>query len=147
MHACPIDTNHMHLSATAISSTRPHPLPPCARTPSALLLADTDRPAPPPGRLAVLAAHAQAPVVPQAAVRADLLEALEVLAQLRVDAVGEDLLVLARHDVALPVEEPGRDLVLRRVLDDGDDALEFFGGEFAGAGGGDGLVLWRRVGG
>ena len=71
--------------------------------------------------------------MPQAPVRANLLQTLQVLTQLRVDAVGQDLLVFAGHDVALTVEEPGRDLVLCRVLDDGDDTLEFFGGEFAGA--------------
>lgn len=38
--------------------------------------------------------------------RADLLEALEILAQLGVDTVGEDLAVLAVDNVALPVEEP-----------------------------------------
>jgi len=66
--------------------------------------------------------------------RADLLQALQVVAELAVHAVGQHLRVLAVHDVALPIEEPGRDLVLRWVLDDGYDALEFFGGEFAGAG-------------
>ncbi len=65
----------------------------------------------------------------ETAVGADLLETLEVVAQLAVDAVGEHLAVLAVHDVALSVQEPGRDLVLRRVLDDGHDALEFFGSE------------------
>ena len=65
-------------------------------------------------------------------VGADLLQALEVVTQLRVDAVGEDLAVLAVDDVALPVEEPGGDLVLGGVLDDGDDALEFLRGELSG---------------
>ena len=74
----------------------------------------------------------QAPVVPQTTVSADLLQPLEVLTELAVDAVGQDLSVLAVHNVALTVEEPGRDFVLGRVLDDGDDALEFFRGELAG---------------
>lgn len=68
--------------------------------------------------------------------RADLLQPLQVLTQLAVHAVGQHLAVLAIHDVALTIEEPAGDLVLRGVLDDGDDALEFFGGEFAGAAGG-----------
>jgi len=42
---------------------------------------------------------------------ADLLEALQIVTELAVDAVGEDLGVLAVDDVALPVEEPGGDLV------------------------------------
>ena len=44
-------------------------------------------------------------------VSADLLQALEVLTELGVDTVGEDLVVLAVDNVALPVEEPGGDLV------------------------------------
>lgn len=66
----------------------------------------------------------------------DLLQALEVLTELGVDTVGEDLVVLAIDNVALPVEEPGGDLVLGRVLDDGDNALKLFGGKLAGAAGG-----------
>lgn len=62
-------------------------------------------------------------------VRADLLQALEILTELGVDTVGDDLRVLAVGDVALSVEEPGRNLVLGGVLDDGDDTLEFFGGD------------------
>lgn len=48
-------------------------------------------------------------------VSADLLEALEVVAELRVDTVGQDLGVLAVDNVALPVEEPSGDLVCGRV--------------------------------
>jgi hypothetical protein len=73
-------------------------------------------------------------------VGADLLQALQVLTELAVDAVGEDLVVLAVHDVALSVEEPGGDLVLGGVLDDCDDTLELFGCEFTGAVGNDTLV-------
>jgi hypothetical protein len=65
--------------------------------------------------------------------RADLLQPLQVLAQLAVHSVGQDLAVLAVHDVALAIQEPARDFVLGWVLDDGDDAFEFFAGEFAGA--------------
>ena len=74
----------------------------------------------------MLSTHAQAPVVPQTTMRTDLLQPLQVLTQLAVHAVGQDLAVLAVHDVALPVEEPDGDFVLSRVLDDGDDAFEFF---------------------
>ena len=77
----------------------------------------------------MLAADAEAPVVTETTVSADLLQALEVLTELGVDTVGEDLRVLAVDNVALPVEEPGGDLVLGGVLDDGDDALELFGGQ------------------
>ena len=40
--------------------------------------------------------------------------------------------VLAVDNVLLPVEEPGRDLVLGRVLEDGDDSLELIGVELSG---------------
>lgn len=63
---------------------------------------------------------------------ADLLQALKVLTELGVDAVCENLAILAVDDVALPVEEPRGDLVLRRVLEDRDDTLELFGGELTG---------------
>lgn len=75
--------------------------------------------------------------MPQTSVRADLLQPLQVVTQLTIDAVGQHLRILAVNDVALSVEEPAWDLVLGRVLDDGDDALEFFGGEIAGA------VVWE----
>lgn len=106
-----------------------------SRIPSTLLLADTNGPAPATGGLAVLATDTEAPVVTETTVGADLLQALEVLTELGVDTVGEGVLVLAVDDVALPVEEPGGDLVLSRVLDDGDNALKLFGGKLAGAAG------------
>ena len=65
----------------------------------------------------------------QTTVGADLLEALEILTELGVKTVGNNLGVLAIGDVALSVEEPRRDLVLGRGLEDGHDALELFGGE------------------
>lgn len=98
----------------------------------ALLLADTDGTATAAGGLGVLTTHTQTPVVTQTSVGADLLEALEILTELGVDTVGDDLTVLAVGDVALSVQEPGGDLVLGRVLDDGDDPLEFFRGDVSG---------------
>lgn len=65
-------------------------------------------------------------------VSANLLETLEIVTELGVDVVGEDLVVLAVDDIALSVEEPGRNLVLCWVLDDGDDSLELFGCELSG---------------
>lgn len=64
---------------------------------------------------------------------ADLLQSLQIVTQLAVHAVGQDLAVLAIHNIALTIEEPGRNFVLGGVLDDGDNAFEFFGGEFASA--------------
>ena len=81
----------------------------------------------------MLTTDTQTPVVPQTSVRTNLLQPLQVVTELAVNAVRQDLVVLSIDNVALTVQEPGGDLVLRRVLDDGDDALEFFRGEFAGA--------------
>jgi len=71
--------------------------------------------------------------VTETTVSADLLQALEIVTELGGNAVGEDLAVLAINDVALPVEEPRRNLVLEGVLDDGDDTLKLFGGEVTSA--------------
>lgn len=68
----------------------------------------------------------------ETAVSTDLLQALEILTEFRVDTVGENLAVLAVDDIALSVEEPRWDLVLSGVLDDGNDSLELFRGEFSG---------------
>ena len=80
------------------------------------LLGDTDGATAAASGLGVLATDAEAPVVPETTVSPDLLQPLEVVAELGVDAVGEGLAVLAVDDVLLPVKEPGGDLVLRRVL-------------------------------
>lgn len=99
---------------------------------TSLLLGDTDGAAPATGGLGVLSTDTETPVMTETTVSADLLQALEIVTELGVDVVGQDLVVLAVHDIALSVEEPGGDLVLRGVLDDGDDALELFRGEFSG---------------
>ena len=122
------------INKPSASITRTTPIcPRISSTPLTLLLRHTNGPAPPARRLTVLTPDPQAPVVPQSTVSADLLQSLEILAELAVHAVGQNLAVLAVHNVALTVEEPGRDLVLGRVLDDRHDALEFFRSELAGA--------------
>ena len=55
----------------------------------------------------------------------DLLQALEIITEFGVNTVRENLAVLAIDNVLLPVQEPRRDFVLRRVLDDRNDAFEF----------------------
>jgi len=71
--------------------------------------------------------------VSETSVRTNLLQSLEIVTELGVDTVGEDLEVLAVDNVALSVQEPGWDLVLGRVLDDGDDTLKLFGSKLSGA--------------
>jgi len=80
----------------------------------------------------VLAANTQAPVVTETAVRPDFLQPLQVITQFAVHGVGQNLTVLAIYDITLPIQEPRRDLVLCGVLNDGDDALKLFGGNFTG---------------
>jgi hypothetical protein len=125
--------HHLALLIMLVLVSSPHSSPTLPASSPLLLLRHTDSPTSPASRLAVLSTHPQAPVVPQTTMRADLLQPLEIVTELAVHAVGKHLAVLAVHDVALTIEEPGGDLVLGRVLDDRDDALEFFGGEFAGA--------------
>lgn len=62
----------------------------------------------------------------------DLLQTFQILTKLGVDAVSENLRVFAIDDIALTIEEPGWDLVLSWVLDDGDDSLELFRRELTG---------------
>lgn len=65
---------------------------------------------------------------------ANLLEALQIFTKLAVDTVGKNLAVLSIDNIALSVEEPRWDFVLSWVLNDCDDSLELFGGEFTSAG-------------
>ena len=85
------------------------------------------------GGAGVLTTDADAPPVTETAVGADLLEALDVVAELGVEVLGEDLGVLAGLPVLLSVEEPEGDLELAGVLDDGNELLDLVGGELAGA--------------
>ena len=77
----------------------------------------------PVSAFAVVAKHAP-PVVADAAVAADLLEELKVVAELGVEIVGEQLAVLAVALVLLSVEEPIGDLVLAGVLHDGHELVD-----------------------
>ena len=66
--------------------------------------------------LGVLTSDTETPVVTEPTVGSDLLESLKILTQLVVEDVGHDLGGLAVLHVALPVEEPVRDLVLTGIL-------------------------------
>ena len=90
-----------------------------------LLLGDTDSPTPTTSGLGVLTTHTETPVVTETTVSTDLLQALEIITKFGVNTVRENLAVLAIDNVLLPVQEPRRDFVLRRVLDDRNDAFEF----------------------
>lgn len=113
--------------------------PPLAQTPRqydsnrlTLLLADTDGATSSAGGLGVLTSDTEAPVVSETTVSPDLLQAFQILTQLALHSVCQHLGVLAINDITLSVEKPLGDLVLSRVLDDGDNSLEFFRSDFTG---------------
>jgi hypothetical protein len=81
----------------------------------------------------MLTSNAETPVVTETTMSPDLLQSFQIFTQLALHAVGQNLRVLAVDNVSLSVEEPRWDLVLCRVLDDGDDSLEFFRGDFTSA--------------
>ena len=60
-----------------------------------LLLGDSDGPAPSAGGLGVLTSHADAPIMTETAMRADLLQTLEILSELVVQEIGHHLTSLA----------------------------------------------------
>lgn len=72
----------------------------------------------------MLTTDTETEVVADTTVGLDLLQALKVITELRVDVVGKELAALAVNNVALPVQEPGGDLELGGVLEDGNNALE-----------------------
>lgn len=84
------------------------------------------------GGLGVLTSDLQAPEVSDTSVGSDLLQSLQVISQLRLQIVGQDVVVLTVNLVLLSVQEPGWDLVLSWVLHDGDNSLQFFLGQFTG---------------
>lgn len=83
--------------------------------------------------LGVLTTDTETEVVTDTTVSLDLLQALKVVTQLRVDVVRQELAALAVNNVALPVQEPVGDLELGRVLQDGHNALELVRVELTGA--------------
>ena len=98
-----------------------------------LLLRHTNGSTTATGGLGVLSSDPQTPVVTQTAMSTDLLQTLQILTQLVLHAVCQDLRIFAIDDIALSIKEPGWNLVLCGILDDGDDAFEFFGSDFTGA--------------
>jgi hypothetical protein len=68
--------------------------------------------------------------VSQTTVRANLLQALQVFTQFRVNTIGKDLQVFSINNVLLPVQEPCRDLELSGILDDRHYTLKLIRVEF-----------------
>lgn len=65
--------------------------------------------------------------------RSDLFQSLQVISQLRLQVVGQDVVVLTVNNVFLSVQEPSWDLVLSWVLQDGNNTLELFLGQLTGS--------------
>lgn len=84
------------------------------------------------GGLGVLTTDSQTPRVTETTMDTDLLHALKVLTVLVVEIVGEEVGELTVLDILLTIEEPIGDLVLARVLHDGDDTLQISLVEFTG---------------
>jgi hypothetical protein len=101
-------TNLPHSTTTTTGETTTNPSATGKSRPLflTLLLRHTDRATSAARRLGVLTTDAETPVVAETSVGADLLEALQILAQFAVNTVGKDLRVLSIDNVALSVEEP-----------------------------------------
>jgi hypothetical protein len=54
----------------------------------------------------MLTSDSKTPIMTKTTMGPNLLQSLQILAELAVDTVGQNLAVLAVHDISLPVEEP-----------------------------------------
>ena len=77
----------------------------------------------------MLTSDLETPVMSKTSVGTDLLKTLKILTELVVKLVDKQVRVLTVSEVTLSVQEPRRNLVLRGVLDNGDDSLKFFNSE------------------
>ena len=97
-----------------------------------LLLGDTDGATTTTGSLGVLTTHTQAPIMTKTAMRADLLQAFQIITKFRVQIGGSQLGVFAIDDILLSVQEPVGHFVLQRVGDDGDNLFNLLLSAFTG---------------
>lgn len=77
----------------------------------------------------MLTSDLETPEVSDTSVGSDLLQSLQVVSQLRLQVVGQDVVVLTVNLVLLSVQEPSWDLVLGWVLHDGHNSLQLFLGQ------------------
>lgn len=61
-----------------------------------------------------------------------LLQTVEILTKSSLNTVGDNMLVLASLEVLLSVEEPLRNVVLKRTVDHSNELLNLFIGKFTG---------------
>jgi hypothetical protein len=81
----------------------------------------------------VLTTDTDTPVVTETTMSTDLLQTLEIITVLGVKNVGDNLRGLTIDNILLSVKEPSRDLILGRVLENGDDTFQFFGRKLTGS--------------
>jgi hypothetical protein len=65
-------------------------------------------------------------------VSTDFLQSFQVLSKLVIEGICKKLGVLSIYNIPLSIEEPFRDLVLSRILDDRNDTFELFSSKFSG---------------
>lgn len=83
--------------------------------------------------LGVLTSDSETPVVSETSVSSHSLESLNIVSELGVQLIDEEVRVLAIDNISLSVQKPTGNLVLQRVLNDSDDSLELFNGQFTGS--------------
>lgn len=76
------------------------------------------------GSLGVLTTDSKTPRMTETTMDTNLFHALKVLTKLVVQVVGKEVGVLAILNILLTIEEPVWDLVLARILHNGDNALK-----------------------
>merc|ERR1719442_86241 len=91
-----------------------------------LFLRDTNSTSSTAGSLGVLTSDSETPVVTKTSVSPDLLQALQIFTKLVVQKISHYLVGLTVFDILLPIQEPVGNLVLTRVLHNGDDFLNLF---------------------
>lgn len=97
-----------------------------------LLLGNTHSAAMATSGLGVLTTDGQTPRVTETTMDAGLDQTLVILTKLVIQVVGKELAELTILNVLLTIEEPVGDLVLARVLHDGDNTLKISLIEFTG---------------
>lgn len=78
----------------------------------------------------MLTSDLETPVMSKTSVGTDLLKTLKILTELVVKLIDKQVRVLTVSEVTLSVQEPRRNLVLRGVLDNGNNSLELFNSKF-----------------
>merc|ERR1719419_667333 len=96
-----------------------------------LLLGHTDSLSLVTSRCGMLSTNTKTPVMSQTTVGFDLLQPLQILTKFILQPIGQNLRILSIFDILGSVEVVVRNLVLSRILHDGNKSFDFFIREFA----------------